>query len=341
MKIKRFLVFLLVSLMGLGGVGCSPKSKEITKVRIGFFPNITHSQALIGKSEGQFEKAIGDKYTIEWKEFNAGPAELESLYAGEVDIGYIGPGPAINGFTNSKGDIQIIAGASNAGAVLVARKDAAISSVKDLEGKKVAVPQFGNTQDLSLRALLKANGLKDKTKGGSVEIVQSENADTKNLLDQGRVDAAIVPEPWGSRYVKEVGAKIILDYKDVWRDGDYSTAVVVARKDFIKDHPDIVENFLKAHVEVTDYINNDLENAKTTVNKELDNLTKKSLQEDILDSAFRRLISTYNPEKAAIAEMVDLSLDVGFIKRKTDLKDLYSLDLLNKVLKEKGKAEIK
>lgn len=340
MKAKRFFIYLLAAVSVLGLVGCSSQDKETKKVRVGFFPNITHSQALVGKNEGQFQKYIGDNYSIEWKRFNAGPEQLQSLFAGEVDIGYIGPGPAINAFTNSMGDVQIIAGASNAGAVLVVRKDADISSVKDLKGKKVAVPQYGNTQDISLRSLLKANGLEDKTRGGTVEIIQSENANTKNLLDRGKVDAALVPEPWGSRYVKEIGAKIVLDYKDIWRDGNYSTAVIVARKDFLNAHPDIVENFLRAHVELTDYINNDQENAKTIINKELKNLTNKTLPKDILDSAFQRLKVTNNPEKEAISEMVDLLVDIRYIKRNPDLKDLYDLDLLNKILKEKGKEEV-
>lgn len=88
--------------------------------------------------------------------------------AGELDIAYIGPGPAINGYIKSKGDVQIIAGVANEGAILILRKDLKISDLKELENKKIAVPQFGNTQDLTLRYLLKQNGLKDTTKGGNV-----------------------------------------------------------------------------------------------------------------------------------------------------------------------------
>lgn len=347
MKLKNIGIYLIAIIAAVSFIGCSSdkgrdkNSGENTKVRVGFFPNITHSQALVGKNQGQFQKSLGDKYPIEWKQFNAGPAEIEALLAGELDMGYIGPGPAINGYTKSKGEIQIIGGASDAGAVLVARKDADIKEVKDLQGKKVAIPQFGNTQDLSLRALLKENGLKDKTKGGTVEIVQAENPDIKTLLDQSRIDAALVPEPWGSRLEKEVGAKLVLDYNKVWREGQYSTAVIVARKDFIKKHPEVVEKFLKAHIDITDYINKDNEGAKSAINDELGKLTKKPLPNEVLDSSFKRVVVTNNPEKKSIEEMVDLSVDVGFLREKPDLKNLFSLDILNKVLKEKGKQEIK
>ncbi len=347
MKLKNIGIYLIAIIAAVSFIGCSSdkssnkNSGENTKIRVGFFPNITHSQALVGKNQGQFEKLLGDKYPIEWKQFNAGPAEIEALLAGELDMGYIGPGPAINGYTKSKGEIQIIGGASDAGAVLVARKDADIKEVKDLQGKKVAIPQFGNTQDLSLRALLKENGLKDKTKGGTVEIVQAENPDIKTLLDQSRIDAALVPEPWGSRLEKEIGAKLVLDYNKVWREGQYSTAVIVARKDFIKKHPEVVEKFLKAHIDITDYINKDNEGAKSAINDELGKLTKKPLPKEVLDSSFKRVVVTNNPEKKSIEEMVDLSVDVGFLREKPDLKNLFSLDILNKVLKENGKPEIK
>ena len=316
----------------------SPKvteSKNVT-VRVGFFPNITHSQALIGKANGEFQKSLGESNKIEWKQFNAGPEEVTALFAGAVDIGYIGPGPAINGYAKSKGDLQIIAGATDAGAILVSRKDLPIKDVKELSGKKVAVPQFGNTQDLSLRNLLQKNGLKDTTKGGTVEIVQAANPDIKSLLDKGDIAAALVPEPWGSTLVKDLKANVVLDYNELWREGKYTTAVVVVRTQFLKEHPDLVEKFLKTHVELTDYINNSKDKAEETVNAQITELTKKSLSKDILDAAFKRLTVTNNPEKDSVLDFVTLSVDTGFLKEKPDTSDLFNLSILNKILKEKG-----
>ncbi len=318
----------------------SKKVDQNVTVRVAHFPNITHSQALIGRAEGQFQKALGDINKIEWKEFNAGPSEIEALFAGEIDIGYIGPGPAINGYAKSKGDLQIIAGATDAGAILVTRKDLVLKSVKELSGKKVAVPQFGNTQDLSLRNLMQQNGLKDTTKGGTVEVRQAENPDIKTLLDKGEIDAALVPEPWGSRLVKEVKANVLLDYKEVWKEGKYTTAVIIARTQFIKDHPDIIEKFLRAHVELTDYINKEPEKAKETVNTQIKELTKSALAKDVLDEAFKRLVVTNNPEKESVQGFIKLSVETGFLKEEPDAKNLFNLKILNKILKEKGQAEI-
>jgi NitT/TauT family transport system substrate-binding protein len=283
---------------------------------------------------------LGNEVNIDWKVFNAGPSAIEALFAGELDISYIGPGPAINGYTKSKGDIQIIAGATNAGAIFVSRKGLEITDLKQLSGKKIAIPQFGNTQDLSLRNIMKENGLKDAAKGGTVEIRQAENADIKTLLGNGDIDAALVPEPWGSRIIKEVGANIILDYKAVWREGQYSSALIVVRTEFLNENPDLVENFIKAHVQVTDYINNNTDKAKEIVNTQINNLTKKPLPKDVLDSSFNRLQVTYNTEKESVIDFVKLAQGAGYLKSNPDTNKLFNLTILNKVLKEQGKKEI-
>lgn len=341
-KIKIIALCTLVISLGGMFIGCkSKKSDDNVNVRVGYFPNITHSQALVGRATGQFQKDLGDKNKIDWKLFNAGPAEIEALLAGEIDLAYIGPGPAINGYAKSKGELQIIAGVTDAGAILVSRKDLKISNLKEISGKKIVIPQFGNTQDLSLRHILQENGLNDTTKGGTVEILQAENPDIKMLLDKGDVDAALVPEPWGSRLIKEVNANVILDYKDVWRDGNYTTAVVIVRTEFLKDHPEIVEKLIKTHVELTDYINSNNNEAKDLINAQLKELTQKPLDKDILDAAFKRLTITNDPEKESVQDFVKLSVEAGFLRNEPDTKNLFNFDILNKILKENGKTEIK
>jgi len=343
MKITRLLSILtvvIVLVLGLTACSSSENADGNSKVRIAHFPNITHSQALIGRIEGKYQNAFGDSAEIEWKTFNAGPSVIEAIFAGEVDIGYIGPGPAINGYVKSSGDLQIIAGATNAGAILVSRKNLKINKIEDLSGKRVAIPQFGNTQDLSLRIILRQNGLKDTAKGGTVEIVQAENPDIKTLLDKGEIDAALVPEPWGSRLINEIGANVVLDYNQVWRDGNYSTALVIARTQFIQEHPDLVEKFLRTHVELTDYINNNPVEAKAIINSKIKELTQKALDKDVLDASFNRLNVTYDPEMDSVIELANLSAEIGFLKEKPDLKNLFNLNLLNKVLKGKNLDEI-
>ena len=345
----RKIIGLVVVLSLLAGAlllsGCGGKAEKAAEngkitIRVGHFPNITHSQALAGLADGTFQKAMGSNVVIDRKLFNAGPAEIEALLAGEIDLGYIGPVPAINGYVKSKGGLQIVAGATNAGAVLVVREGAGIKSPADLAGKKAAVPQYGNTQDISLRKVLADAGLKSVTKGGSVNVLQVENPDILTGFVNKELDAALVPEPWGSRLVSMAGGKVLLDYKQVWRDGNYTTAVVIVSKKFLQDHPDLVEKWLQAHVEITERVIKDPESYKTLINAQLKALTKKELSRDILDSSFGRLTTTYDPAAGSIKDFVGLSVANGYLKETPDIGGLINLEPLNKVLKAKSLKEI-
>ena len=210
-KIQKQLALLsLFFMILLTAAGCGAKDGESggkTDVRIAYFPNITHTQALVMKNQGTLEEKWKDTCNVTWTSFNAGPAEIEAIFAGEIDLGYIGPVPAVNANVKSNGEVKIISNATNAGAVLLVRKDSGIASVKDLAGKKVAVPQLGNTQHLCLLSLLSENGLKTVDQGGDVTINASSNADILNLIDNGSVEAAVVPEPWGTTIEKNGNAE--------------------------------------------------------------------------------------------------------------------------------------
>ena len=310
-------------------------------VRVGYFPNITHIQALVGLNDGTFAKALANQAEIEEKLFNAGPKLIQALLVGEIDLAYIGPGPAINGYVVSNKGLQIIAGAANEGAILVARRGSEINRAEDLGGRKVAVPQLANTQDIVLRRLMKEAGLQDAAKGGTVTVVPAENPDILTLIARGELDAALVPEPWGSRIIKETGAGVVLEADQIWKNGSYATAVVIANRKFLAEKPGLVEKWLAAHVELTERIKSDPQTYKEIFNEQFEILTGKALPQDVLDSSFKRLLLTYDPEVASINDFVTLKTDAGYLRQKPDISQLLNLQPLNKVLREKGLAEVK
>jgi NitT/TauT family transport system substrate-binding protein len=221
-------------------------------VHVGYFPNITHSQALVGKATGKFEAGLGANAKVDWKEFNAGPSVIEALFAGALDLAYVGPNPAIAGYIRSKGAaLRVIAGATSGGAALVVRPAAGIQSPKDFHGKRIATPQLGNTQDVALRAWLQANGLQVREKGGDVQVIPIANPDQLTLFLKGEIDGAWAPEPWASRLVHAANGRIYLDERDLWPNGKFATALLIARADFLREHPDVVKAWLQTHVELT------------------------------------------------------------------------------------------
>src|SRR5258708_13093173 len=90
------LLFTLGLLLVGGPLGCRAGSSDRTgPIKIGYFANLTHAQAVLGVASGDFERTIAPA-KLEAKVFNAGPSLVEALFAGEIDIGYVGPGPALS-----------------------------------------------------------------------------------------------------------------------------------------------------------------------------------------------------------------------------------------------------
>src|SRR5262249_54136637 len=160
-----------------------------------------------------------------------------ALLAGALDIGYIGPNPAVNAYVQSNGSaVRVVSGAASGGASLVVKPD--ITKAADLKGKRVASPQLGNTQDVALRTWLKKQGLKtDPQGGGDVQIVPQDNALTLDAFKQNQIAGAWVPEPWATRLVTEGGGKVLVDEKTLWPGGKFVTTNIIVRTDFLKAHP--------------------------------------------------------------------------------------------------------
>ena len=334
---KRVLViFVFILSLSISGWG------QGIVVRVGAFPNITHPQAMVGKANGWFEKALGSNAKIDWKSFNAGPSAIEALFSGAIDMTYIGPNPAITGYVRSQGEaLRIVAGATSGGASLVVRNDSGIDKPEDFHGKKVASPQMGNTQDVALRAWLKAHGMKSVDKGGDVQVVPLANPDQLTLFLKKELDAAWAPEPWATRLIREGNGRLFLDERDLWPQGQFVTAHLIVSTKFLREHPDLVKTWIRAHVELTDWINGHLPEAKKILNQQIQKETTKALSPGVLDEAFGRLQVTYDPIRNALLTSARSAYDAGFLGRQMpDLSGMYDLTLLNQVLAEKGKKAI-
>ena len=340
-------------------------------LRIGYFPNVNHAQAIIGLKNGDFQKILNsndstskseqNKININEFVFSDGPSALEALFGGQIDVAYVGPNPAISGYVASGGKdgIRIISGAASGGASFVVRNDAGIQSVKDLGGKKFASPQLGNTQDVSLRKYLVNNGYKTAENGGNVTVVPTKPSDIFTLMLKKQIDGAWVPEPWATRLVNEANGKIFVDERDLWPpQGKFVTANIIVRTDYLNQNPDVIKKLLEAHVNETLWINNHLNSDKNNstfndkninqvvnaFNNGLKKMTGKTISDDELKQAFSRMDFTYDPLKQSLYKIADDANSLGFISdskvNKLNITGIYNLQILNSVLKEKGLGTI-
>jgi len=303
------------------------------ELRLGYFPNVTHAPALIGLDKGLFEKELG-KTKLTRQEFNAGPNEVAALLGGSLDIGFIGSGPAINAYAKSNGEaVRLISGVTSGGAQFVTAPD--ITKPEDLVGKTVVTPQLGNTQDVALKKWLADKGLLDK-----VQVTNMENAQTLDAFKSGQVQAAWLPEPWSSRLVLDAGAKVFVDEKTLWPDGEFPTTVVIVRTQFLNEHPQTVKAFLKGLVASIDYANDNEADAQAAVNKQLEALTGKALKPEVIERAWSNITLTFDPVAGEFKQLAEDQVTAKIAQQAPEVAGFADLTQLNAVLKEAGKPEV-
>jgi NitT/TauT family transport system substrate-binding protein len=322
------------------------KNEKADSLKIGYFPNLNHAQAIIGLNNGDFKKVLGNDRNlgnISLKEFvfTTGPSAIEALYSGQIDVAYVGPNPAINGYVVSGGDgLRIISGSSSGGASFVVRNDSGIETVNDLGGKKFASPQLGNTQDVALRKYLIDNGFNTVENGGNVTVVVAKPADIITKFLKKEIDGAWVPEPLGAILKEQGKGFILVDERDLWPpEGQFVTANILARTDYLRDNPEIIKKLLEAHVDETLWINNNTAEAGKEFNAQLKKITGQEISENVLNTAYGNLEITYDPLKLTLFKSANDAYDLGFIEKGKDrpnLSGIYDTTILNEVLAEKG-----
>ena len=235
--------------------------------------------------------------------------------------------------------MRIVAGSTSGGAYLVTKPD--ISSAEDLRGKTVASPQLGNTQDVALRVWLKDKGLQtDASGGGDVSIKPQANADTLTAFKDGSIVGAWVPEPWATRLIQEGGGKVLVDEKTLWPDGKFDTTNILVSKKFLDAHPDAVKAVLEGHIAAVDFIKASPEEAQKLANAEIEKVTKKKLPDAVITASWKNLEFTYDPLASTVQKSATDAKSVGQLKT-DDIKSIYSLDILNDLLKAKSLPAVK
>ena len=294
----------------------SGQSEQENKIRVAFFPNVGHVVPIVGLETGIFADGLGNQILIEPKIFDSGPQVIEAMFANSVDIAYVGPGPAINGFLKSeKHDVKILAGAASGGASFVIHPDSTINSAEDLSGKRIAAPQIGNTQDISLRHYLSQNELIPAEKGGSVVVLNIQNPDIYTLFVKGEIDGAWVPEPWAARLVQELGGKRLFFEEELWPDKQFASALLIGRTTYIEKNPKIIQSWIDSNNKTVTWINANPKETELIFNQFMKKTLGKSLPENILSESLANIKITSDPIEESISIFAERANSLGYLGR--------------------------
>lgn len=320
---------LLTAFLLIGLAGCDSKKPGATDgggqlLRVGHFPNITHAQGVIAseltrQGKGWFEERIpGVK--IEWFIYNAGPSAMEAIFTEAIDLTYVGTGPLLNAYTRAKGaDIRLVAGAAVGGAALVVQGEGGLAKLEDFRGKTIAVPALGNTQDIACRVWLKKGGFNITQLGGDAQIMPTENPDQLGLFQGKKIDAAWTVEPWVSRLEMQGGGRILLEEKEA------ITTVLATGVKALSEKGELVNKFVKAHAELTEWINQHPADAKALFLAGMKSITRRDLSPELVEHAWARLHFTSEINEADVQKLVTDSQSVGYLKDAPKLGPLMAL----------------
>lgn len=326
-------LFLLGVFMLIVGVLAACGSSESDSVTIGYFPNLDHAAGIIAKEKGFFAEELKET-EVDFINFPNGNDFIEALDSGSIEFGYVGPGPAINYFL-AGGDIVVLGAAANGATLIVAREGSGIETLADFAGKSFSTPGNGCTHNVQLEIMLQDIGLTTTRRGGEVDHQPRVNpANMMIRFEAGEIDAAAAPEPWGTYLVEEFGAKVITEWNEVFLGETLASVVVVTTSKFLKENPEQVDQFLRAHKRAVEYTHENKDDTLVTINDLLYSLSQTRLPESVLEKAWERMAVTTVTHPEALQAWANASYDLNFITNEPNLEGFVDTSRLDEILAE-------
>jgi NitT/TauT family transport system substrate-binding protein len=275
--VKRILAALLtaatVSSLAACSLDSTSQSADTVDVVIGYQSKTinTVTAGTLLKAKGFLEKRLADitktanvKYDVQWQDYDTGAPITAQMVAEKIDIGSMGDYPLlINGSktqTNARAKTELVSitGYSPSGALnmVVVAPNSTARSITDLKGQKVSASVGSAGHGTLVRAL--DNARIDPTTG--VEVLNQQPQVGASALESGQAQALSQFVAWPGLLVFQDKGKLLYDGAE----GDYPTFHgVVVRRDYAGQHPEVLNAFLQAQLDATDFLNaNPLESAK-------------------------------------------------------------------------------
>jgi len=254
---RGYAVTVFASLLVVFGLGSC--SRKMDSISFGTVPTASSTLIYIAQDQ-RFFSANGLRVNI--KDYATGIATTDALLKGELDIAWVAEFPLVRRAL-SKEKISIIAviGRFNE-QYLFGRKDRGIKTIADLKGKKIGIPR-NTIAEFYLGRFLELNGMNLS----DVSLVDVPPPQSMDALTSGSVDGVIAWEPYSSQIKMQLSDRAVAFRVQSNQPG---YGAVTGRNDWIKEHPRIVDRFLKSLAQAEDYLTRHPAAAKAIVRKRLD-----------------------------------------------------------------------
>ena len=271
MKRKTWMAALMAAALSVGLMGCTAANQTQAT------PQVTTSQEVVQGEEVRLAVISGptgigaaklltdsdrgetvNHYTYTIASDNNEVVSGLTSQEGEFDIAMVASNMAANLYNKTDGDVRILAlGTQGVLHILEGSGGTAIQSMADLKGKTIYATGQGANPEYILRHLLTENGL-DPDK--DVEIVFADPTEISAKLLSGEIDTAMLPVPAATAAIAKSQGSVrdAIDLTQAWNDLDNGSqlimSAVVARADFIEEHPQAVQTFLREYEGSVTYV---------------------------------------------------------------------------------------
>lgn len=258
---KRVVTVLLAVMAVLCFTACGKQEESEVNVGVLKGPTGIGAVGIMSKSD---KNEYGNYHFTLTPDVNDIVARLTN---GDLDIGALPTNTAANLYNKTNGDVELIA-LNCTGVLYIMENGNSVNSVSDLKGKTIYVNGQGSNPEYVLNFLLRKNGLEP---GTDVDVQFREASEISAMMISGEAQLCMLPVPAVTTIaVKKADVRKALDitkeYAEAANDGSSLTmGCLVARKKFIEENPEAVEQFLERYRESIEFVLNDTDNAAALV----------------------------------------------------------------------------
>lgn len=301
-KILAIIAVVIIALVAVGAYFATSGGSGDNVVRIGHLPSDHDTALFVAQEKKMFED---QGLTVELTQFNNGGDLMTAMASGDIDIGYAGITPVMSSISQGV-PVKVVSGAQIEGSSIVANKNSGINTVADLKGKTVATPGEATIQNMLLTSALTQAGVSTS----DVEFTTMKAAQMTDALKAGQVDAMIIWEPYASIAVKNGDGKLVETSGEIIP--GHPCCCVVAREDFINNHPEELKKLLEAHEDATEFTNENPAEAAACLPEDI--VPDKDLQASVIkDTTFiSGLDSSY---KQNVMAFMNLEVKLGLLQK--------------------------
>lgn len=331
-RINRILgaIFIITAMMAIAFIsGCAePEQKEeLTEIHFGYQPSTHQIAYLTARDKGLWNDTLTPLGIVKTTEnlFPSGAPEMTSMLAGDLDVAYVGAAPFISALSEGL-DAKIVAAVQVQGSDLVVRTGIPYEKPEDLKGLKIATFPPGTIQDTLLRNWLKTNNI-DPDK--DVTILPMTPADAVTAISASQVDAVFLPHPSPTQIEMGDYGRTVVQSGEIMP--NHACCVVVVSGNLIKNHPEVVEQIVKTHMDATEYNNEHPDEAAQIY------AADQEMNITIVQNSIKEWDGTWvaNPHLIvnSTVDYANIQYELGYIKKPLTEKDIFDMSFYDSLQK--------